>query len=287
MADRFTIERALRVSTLGSPGRLLALTLLTWTDHATARIPAEYTPSLAALSEATGMAKSSVTKWLATLQDEGWLIRWRTDGGDPRSRATRTRYGLAVPPHRTSANPNIPTDPDTPEASVNGSPDSEEDDLDGAEEENRDRANPASAGPATATGATPPSEHDGSDLTTLTCPPDGHPPNGRGPSDGQLDPSLTRFSSPPDGHKTNIKKPNRGRAPARTGALAGDRAREDTPPNPAGRPATPGGRITDHRYVEGVNGYCAVAGCGRSSPMHPAPLGIRRRTTPLRWQRSS
>jgi hypothetical protein len=97
MADRFTIERALRVSTLGSPGRLLALTLLTWTDHATARIPAEYTPSLNILAEATGMGRSSVAKWLTTLQDTGWVIRWRPETGEARGRLTRTRYALTIP----------------------------------------------------------------------------------------------------------------------------------------------------------------------------------------------
>lgn len=99
MVDRWTVERAIRSKecTLDPPGRQLVLTLLTWTDHATATIPERFTPSLTDLVNGTGLARSTVAAWLNKLEKEGWVVRTRPSVADARSKKARTVYRLTVP----------------------------------------------------------------------------------------------------------------------------------------------------------------------------------------------
>ncbi|MDG4796970.1 hypothetical protein [Micromonospora sp. WMMD1082] len=111
MMDRWTVERAVRhrLCPLDPPGRQLILTLLTWSDPATATIPERFTPSLTDLVNATGLARSTVAKWLNLLEgkdgDNGeertkhkWVWRDRPTVADARSKKARTVYRLGVPP---------------------------------------------------------------------------------------------------------------------------------------------------------------------------------------------
>ncbi|NLU77801.1 hypothetical protein HCA58_05195 [Micromonospora sp. HNM0581] len=111
MVDRWTVERAVRheLCTLDPPGRQLVLTLLTWSDAATAVIPEQFTPSLTDLQKATGLARSSVAKWLNLLEgkdgeggeerpESKWVWRERPTVADARRKKARTVYRLGVPP---------------------------------------------------------------------------------------------------------------------------------------------------------------------------------------------
>ncbi|MFG3602567.1 hypothetical protein [Micromonospora chersina] len=108
MVDRWTVERAVRheLCTLDPPGRQLVLTLLTWSDAATATIPEQFTPSLTDLQKATGLARSSVAKWLNVLEgkegeerkESKWVWRERPTVADARRKKARTVYRMGVPP---------------------------------------------------------------------------------------------------------------------------------------------------------------------------------------------
>lgn len=100
MVDRWTVERAVKRRDCGlkPPGRQLVLTLLTWTDHDTAKIPERYTPSLTALEDATGLARSTIASWLNKLEQHRWVERIRPAVADARRRKSRTVYQMQVPP---------------------------------------------------------------------------------------------------------------------------------------------------------------------------------------------
>lgn len=97
MPSRFEYERAIRSSDLPSLSRLLALTLATWADVRTGRIPQRLTPSLTTLEGATGMARASVRTHLNKLEADGWLIRDRPSVAAARSEKARTHYKLRIP----------------------------------------------------------------------------------------------------------------------------------------------------------------------------------------------
>ncbi|MBM0229940.1 MarR family winged helix-turn-helix transcriptional regulator [Micromonospora sp. ATA51] len=99
MVDRWTVERAVRSEEcdLEPPGRHLVLTLLTWSDAATAMIPEQYTPSLTDLEHATGMARSTVAAWLNRLEKK-WVWRDRPSVADARRKKAKTVYRMGVPP---------------------------------------------------------------------------------------------------------------------------------------------------------------------------------------------
>ncbi|WP_147374979.1 hypothetical protein [Micromonospora endophytica] len=95
--------------TLDPPGRQLVLTLLTWSDAATAVIPEQFTPSLTDLQKATGLARSSIAKWLNLLEgkdgeggeerlESKWVWRERPTVADARRKKARTVYRMGVPP---------------------------------------------------------------------------------------------------------------------------------------------------------------------------------------------
>lgn len=99
MVDRWTVERAVRheLCTLDPPGRQLVLTLLTWSDAATATIPEQFTPSLTDLEKGTGLARSTVAAWLNKLEGQ-WVWRDRPTVADARRKKARTVYRMGVPP---------------------------------------------------------------------------------------------------------------------------------------------------------------------------------------------
>jgi hypothetical protein len=97
MPSRFEYERAVRSSDLPSLSRLLALTLATWADVRTGRIPPRLTPSLTTLEGATGMARGSVRTHLNKLEAAGWVVRERPTVAAARSEKARTHYKIRVP----------------------------------------------------------------------------------------------------------------------------------------------------------------------------------------------
>ncbi|MFG3048106.1 hypothetical protein ACGFZR_24640 [Streptomyces sp. NPDC048241] len=97
MPSRFEYERAIRSSELPSLSRLLALTVATWADVRTGRIPDALQPSLTALEDATGMVRASVRKHLDTLEKDGWLKRDRPPVAAARSKKERTKYTIKIP----------------------------------------------------------------------------------------------------------------------------------------------------------------------------------------------
>lgn len=99
MVDRWAVERAVRDADccLSPSGRHLILTLLTWTDTATAVIPPQFSPSLTDLERATGLARSTIGVWLNRLEKLGWVVRFRPKVEDARRRKARTAYRLRVP----------------------------------------------------------------------------------------------------------------------------------------------------------------------------------------------
>lgn len=97
MPSRFEYERAVRSSDLPSLSRLLALTLATWADVRTGRIPPRLTPSLTTLEGATGMARASVRTHLNKLEAAGWVVRERPTVAAARSEKARTHYKIRVP----------------------------------------------------------------------------------------------------------------------------------------------------------------------------------------------
>ena len=94
--SRFAYERAIRRSGLPARARHIALTLATWADVTTCVIPDRYMPSLATLSEATGMGKSTIARYLPVLEDEGWIARRQRTGAD-RANHEITHYTLLIP----------------------------------------------------------------------------------------------------------------------------------------------------------------------------------------------
>lgn len=97
MPSRFEFERAIRYSELPAPARHVALTIATWADVKTGRVPARHTPSLSTLAEATGLGRSTVRRGLNALESEGWIGRDRPDPVAARTKQARTRYRLRVP----------------------------------------------------------------------------------------------------------------------------------------------------------------------------------------------
>jgi hypothetical protein len=73
MPSRYEYERAIRRSGLPPLSRLLALTIATWADPDTGRIPPQHQPAQSVLLEATGLAKGTFLTHRATLVERGWL----------------------------------------------------------------------------------------------------------------------------------------------------------------------------------------------------------------------
>jgi DNA-binding transcriptional ArsR family regulator len=95
---RLEYERAIRRSDLPPPSRHIALTIATWSDMDTGRIPERYQPSLSTLAEATGLNRATVQRHLDRLEADGWIVRDRPEAKKARMEHARTRYSLALPP---------------------------------------------------------------------------------------------------------------------------------------------------------------------------------------------
>lgn len=99
--DRWEVERAIRASELPPLARLVALSLLTRADAASATIPAEYSPSLNTIAADTGLNRASVKRHLNVLESAGWISRSRSTNAAADHQPTR--YRLGVPPRRTES----------------------------------------------------------------------------------------------------------------------------------------------------------------------------------------
>jgi hypothetical protein len=97
--SRWDAERAVKVSDLPAPSRLLVLTLLTRVSSGTLTIPVEYAPSLTTLSSETGLSRAGVTKHLNLLEVRGWLERQRPGTREALKRQARTGYRICPPVH--------------------------------------------------------------------------------------------------------------------------------------------------------------------------------------------
>lgn len=94
MTSRWDVERAVLYSALDAPARLVMLVLLAKSDHESAVVPEDHSPSLSTLSAATGLSRSTVAKHLNDLDRTGWVKRARPPKN---SRDERTAYALCVP----------------------------------------------------------------------------------------------------------------------------------------------------------------------------------------------
>lgn len=101
MASRWDITRAVRLSDLPPPSRLIMLVLADVAEVGTGEIPERFTPSLNVLARETGLDKSTVVRHLDTLDAAGWVIRTKPSKEDARRNAERTKYRLTVPSGRT------------------------------------------------------------------------------------------------------------------------------------------------------------------------------------------
>jgi hypothetical protein len=104
------IQRAVLASDLPAPARLIVHTLVARADFKTGVVPAEHTPSLTDLTNETGLARSSVAKFLNKLETAGWVERDRPTVEQARGEHARTGYRLAVggslaPDERAKASP--------------------------------------------------------------------------------------------------------------------------------------------------------------------------------------
>lgn len=88
---RWDIERAVFNSTMDSRARLIMLALLAKADNATAVTAPEHTPAFSTLAAMTGLSKAVLSEWLQALEDSGWVIRSKPDGG---GRGNRTIYAM-------------------------------------------------------------------------------------------------------------------------------------------------------------------------------------------------
>lgn len=87
-----------------SAGRLVALTLATYTDG-DGTIPARFSPSLTALARASGLGRSTVMRALADLEEAGWIERRQPPVHLARTQGATTRYRLSTPSPTTDLGP--------------------------------------------------------------------------------------------------------------------------------------------------------------------------------------
>lgn len=97
MASKWEVNQAVKASSLPPPRRLIMLVLSDAADPKTGIIPDDRTPALREIAEWTGLDKSTVTRHLDALDDDGWVIRDRPDRETARRDRVRTRYRLDVP----------------------------------------------------------------------------------------------------------------------------------------------------------------------------------------------
>jgi hypothetical protein len=96
MPTRWEVERAMFASSLDAPSRLIVLTLLALSDADTAVVPEQWGPSLTALSQKTGLGRSTAASKLNELEASGWVSRDRPAAIEAWSKKSRTRYSLHI-----------------------------------------------------------------------------------------------------------------------------------------------------------------------------------------------
>lgn len=96
MTTKWDVVAALKASTLPPHSRHIMLWLVDAADQKTARIPAEWTPSLTQLSGWARIARSTVAEHLDYLERLGWVERVRPTVAAARSKKARTQYQLLV-----------------------------------------------------------------------------------------------------------------------------------------------------------------------------------------------
>jgi DNA-binding Lrp family transcriptional regulator len=94
MTSRWEVERSVLASDLPPTARLVALTLLAFSDNGSPIVSRKHGPSLTALARCTGLGRSTVARELNRLETEGWLKRERPDMASARSVGARTGYTL-------------------------------------------------------------------------------------------------------------------------------------------------------------------------------------------------
>lgn len=83
-------------SSLPAPSRHIVLTLLLWSDNATATILRQHRKSLSEIAQATGLSRRAVTEHLDLLDQAGWVERNRPSLEEARA-GTKTGYRLLIP----------------------------------------------------------------------------------------------------------------------------------------------------------------------------------------------
>lgn len=91
---RTMIERGMRISRLHPEARLVALTLLGYSNHKSGIIYRRFEPTAEQLAEATGLTASQVRVQIHVLTQRGWLYTRRVPQGHD---AGRTALSLAIP----------------------------------------------------------------------------------------------------------------------------------------------------------------------------------------------
>jgi DNA-binding MarR family transcriptional regulator len=94
---KWRVNLAVRQSDMPPPRRLIMFALSDVADPKSGVIPDERTPSLRELAGWTGLDKSTVTRHLDALDDDGWVIRDRPERDTARRDGVRTKYRLDVP----------------------------------------------------------------------------------------------------------------------------------------------------------------------------------------------
>lgn len=97
VTTRWEVTKALRVSELPAPARLVMFVLSDVAEVGTAEIPAQRSPSLSVLAKETGLDESTVKRHLCRLEADGWVVRDRPEQKAAQQNYERTRYRLLVP----------------------------------------------------------------------------------------------------------------------------------------------------------------------------------------------
>lgn len=100
MTDRWDVERAVLASDLQPMAKLVLLVLLVRADARTLDT-GKFSPSLSVLADDTGLDRSTVRRYLARLECDGWVVRHRPPVAEARSKKARTRYVLRDPTRGT------------------------------------------------------------------------------------------------------------------------------------------------------------------------------------------
>jgi hypothetical protein len=88
-------QDAVQSSELPQPARALLIHMSVWANYGDGVIPACHTRSLTGMTRATGLQRSTVAKYLALLEEAGWLTRHVPRVAESR-KGVRTWYELTV-----------------------------------------------------------------------------------------------------------------------------------------------------------------------------------------------